>query len=608
MKLFKYLPIAFAMAAMVGCSDDNFVDAPESNILEDGGSVTVNINLPTSMGTRTTGLNDLDDGDENEFAINSALVVLYDAGQNYITSITWTPEFSSDDAAFITSSQIIPLDKGTLTPKYALALLNAAGTDIAVAATGSATFTVFQNTIAEEGLIGNTKDGFFMSNSTFDNDGAPASVYKTSTPGIQSLQEINPNSISNSDNTANVATNIYVERAAVKVDLEFFNGASSPLTNGDTFANDTDGMPTYTFKATSDVLTLGGWNLTVTNKEFYNVKLIDQDTWTAWKDVDTYQMGAYISAPQWFRSFWAIDPSYVDGPTAATATDVPATGYTNFNYKSYNDATIKSKNGGKLIPLYCTENTFKAINQNQDQTTSVLIAGTYAVSAKSNTDNTDVYTIMGKAVSTSNAAKEIATTLAGVGYVKYNGTETSALTAEDFMVGPTDDSNSTNYTNLVNFNTNGGTNKLRKVGSDDNVIEEVNNYASMTTILATVLNGAEAFVYYPAGKCYYIIPIRHFDDTEVKLYSNPNSSGAKEYFWTEDPGVNKVNQEGRYGVVRNHWYSVNVQSISKIGEPTPLDPGTPITPPTTPDDEENRYLNAKINILPWAKRNQNADI
>ena len=389
-------PVADPIVRMVGCSDDNFVDAPESNILEDGGSVTVNINLPTSMGTRTTGLNDLDDGDENEFAINSALVVLYDAGQNYITSITWTPEFSSDDAAFITSSQIIPLDKGTLTPKYALALLNAAGTDIAVAATGSATFTVFQNTIAEEGLIGNTKDGFFMSNSTFDNDGAPASVYKTSTPGIQSLQEINPNSISNSDNTANVATNIYVERAAVKVDLEFFNNVNSPLTNGDEFVNDANGMPTYTFKATSDVLTLGGWDLTVTNKEFYNVKLIDQDTWTAWKDVDTYQMGAYISAPQWFRSFWAIDPSYVDGPTAATATDVPATGYTNFNYKSYNDATIKSKNGGKLIPLYCTENTFKAINQNQDQTTSVLIAGTYAVSAKSATDNTDVYTIMGK--------------------------------------------------------------------------------------------------------------------------------------------------------------------------------------------------------------------
>ena len=196
MKLFKYLPFAFAMAAMVGCSDDNVVDVPDVDILGDGGNVTVNINLPTSVGTRSTQLDDLDDGEENEYEVKSALVVLYDAGQNYVTSITWEPEFDLDDAAFITSSRVISLEKGTTTPKYALALLNAEGTTIAAAATNSATFTAFQNTIATASLIGNASNGFFMSNSTFDNNGAPASVYKTSTAGIQSLQEINPNSIS----------------------------------------------------------------------------------------------------------------------------------------------------------------------------------------------------------------------------------------------------------------------------------------------------------------------------------------------------------------------------------------------------------------------------
>ena len=601
MKLFKYLPIAFAMAAMVGCSDDNFVDVPDVDILGDGGNVTVNINLPTSVGTRSTQLDDLDDGEENEYEVKSALVVLYDAGQNYVTSITWEPEFDLDDAAFITSSRVISLEKGITTPKYALALLNAEGTAIAAAATNSATFTAFQNTIATASLIGNASNGFFMSNSTFDNNGAPASVYKTSTAGIQSLQEINPNSISNSNSTtANVATNIYVERAAVKVDLEFFKGVTGPtLTNGDTFVNDANGMPTYTFNGTSDVLTLGGWDLTVTNKEFYNVKMINQDTWTKWKNTGVYQMGAHISAPQWFRSYWAIDPDYKDGPTAA------ATGYTNFIYKSYDDAIAKSKKDGNLIPLYCTENTFTAANQMQDQTTSVLIAGTYAVSAKSDTDNADVYTIMGKALSPSNAAKEIANSLAGVGYVKYSGSAESSLAASDFILGPVE--GSTNYTNLVKFNTSGGV-TLRKAGSSYDEISADDNYVTMTGILATVLNGEKAFVYYPEGKCYYIIPIRHFDDKEVYLYSNPEATGPKDYYWTADPGVNKVNQEGRYGVVRNHWYSVNVQSISKIGQPTPIDPGTPIVPPPTPDDEENIYLNAKINILPWAKRNQNADI
>ena len=55
MKFFKYLPFALAIAAMVGCSDDNFVEVPDNGgIMEDGGSVTVSINLPTISGSRLT--------------------------------------------------------------------------------------------------------------------------------------------------------------------------------------------------------------------------------------------------------------------------------------------------------------------------------------------------------------------------------------------------------------------------------------------------------------------------------------------------------------------------------------------------------------------------
>ena len=137
------------------------------------------------------------------------------------------------------------------------------------------------------------------------------------------------------------------------------------------------------------------------------------------------------------------------------------------------------------------------------------------------------------------------------------------------------------------------------------------------------MGGKKALAYYQDGRCYYSIPVRHFNDDEVKLYVDPSATGTKEYFWKADEGVNKVNQEGRYGIVRNHWYSVNVNSIALIGRPAPVDPTTPINPdpsypdPTDPtvndeipttDDVENLYLNAQINILPWAKRSQNADL
>ena len=66
---------------------------------------------------------------------------------------------------------------------------------------------------------------------------------------------------------------------------------------------------------------------------------------------------------------------------------------------------------------------------------------------------------------------------------------------------------------------------------------------------------------------------------------------------------------------------MNVNSIKQIGRPAPVDPATPINPapnfpdPTdpipadpTPDDVENMYIDAQINILPWARRSQDADL
>lgn len=80
---------------------------------------------------------------------------------------------------------------------------------------------------------------------------------------------------------------------------------------------------------------------------------------------------------------------------------------------------------------------------------------------------------------------------------------------------------------------------------------------------------------YPAevrkdGKAYYYIPIRHL--------------GAHE----TDPAY--------YGVVRNHWYKVKVNSLKGFGTPVYDDTKTII--PTIPDDS-NTYLAAQIHVLQW---------
>ena len=59
---------------------------------------------------------------------------------------------------------------------------------------------------------------------------------------------------------------------------------------------------------------------------------------------------------------------------------------------------------------------------------------------------------------------------------------------------------------------------------------------------------------------------------------------------------------GRYGVVRNNWYELEVNSIKGIGYA--------VIPPTNkvPDDVLDQYISVKINILSWAKRSQSEEL
>jgi hypothetical protein len=92
-------------------------------------------------------------------------------------------------------------------------------------------------------------------------------------------------------------------------------------------------------------------------------------------------------------------------------------------------------------------------------------------------------------------------------------------------------------------------------------------------------------------------------------------------------GINTPDKLGRYGVLRNNWYTVDIAAIVGLGHPVPHDPtnpGNPDTPidpdpsnpdpndptptPPTPDDVESYYVKATINILPWAIRKQSVDL
>jgi hypothetical protein len=104
---------------------------------------------------------------------------------------------------------------------------------------------------------------------------------------------------------------------------------------------------------------------------------------------------------------------------------------------------------------------------------------------------------------------------------------------------------------------------------------------------------------------YYAVRIKHFGDTDTPwnvegqgvtaggnslIYPNP-SAGANDGWFL-----------GRYGVVRNNWYDISVNSIQTLGDAT--------IPAFTndPDDVLENYISVSINVLSWSKHSQSADL
>lgn len=126
------------------------------------------------------------------------------------------------------------------------------------------------------------------------------------------------------------------------------------------------------------------------------------------------------------------------------------------------------------------------------------------------------------------------------------------------------------------------------------------DWGELKSSLEKLLIKNENVKVYVDGHCYYEIPIRHFKDNEVPL---AGTTGA-----LANSTINDQSQLGRYGIVRNHCYQLNITGVTKPGKPLPGDTDT-ITPEDGPDDPtEDYYISVKINVLSWAVRTQDVEL
>ena len=118
--------------------------------------------------------------------------------------------------------------------------------------------------------------------------------------------------------------------------------------------------------------------------------------------------------------------------------------------------------------------------------------------------------------------------------------------------------------------------------ADGNGYTPVADNTTVISDLNTSLAKIEGATGYKDGQMYYNIPIEHHYEA-----------------------TGKALEEGEYGVVRNHFYQLTVNSIKRLGHGV-YDP----TKDILPDEEEDPkyYVGAHINILSWKVVKQNVEL
>ncbi|MDE6435975.1 MAG: Mfa1 fimbrilin C-terminal domain-containing protein, partial [Muribaculaceae bacterium] len=150
----------------------------------------------------------------------------------------------------------------------------------------------------------------------------------------------------------------------------------------------------------------------------------------------------------------------------------------------------------------------------------------------------------------------------------------------------------------------------------DGTSQSINASDEVIAEIIETVNAEHEIKAYLQSEGYFAVRIKHFGDSYTP-WTTPLGADGKPITTntTVDSyaanGTNIVEQDqknflGRYGVVRNNWYVINIDAINSYGEPTAAD--LPLN--TTPDDksELEEAIACRINILSWAKRVQSEEL
>jgi len=575
----RYLQVVALLLAMLlpmSCHDDDGygeeqpVDVLSRFNAEGKAWLSLNIGLPDGM-TRT----EFSDGDGAESAIKTLKLVLFH-GSNTDTEDMLTVasiydvnySIQADVHQQITNHSPITIEISNSNIRnsdklYLLAIANASpniaeGTTFA--AIKSMTLSSPTNTIDETVY-------FVMTNTplTSANDG---------TGGVTTLAEIDPSLFAHTEAEAlsAPAAYVYLERVATKV--------------------------TSSLAAGLDMHVKGNVNIDFTPDDFYFslynyntqsrlIRSMDA-TWLPYNETTKRFVESEKLPNGLYRTYWARDLNYAAEP-------------------EYTDMKGWKTMGERD---YCAENTFNVANMKDNCTTSLLVrlqlnGGNHFYTT--NVTGSDVIYQMPV-----NDVSEDGTSASETFAPRRSSKVASAKTIDEYLREWLMDSNK-DFRDWVNQYAAGEPKHVNitvESKDADFGMTDAKVLSVTQTARAAGSAGANAFAalnlktycdnniklqFYEHGYCYYRVLIRHFDDTQTPWSSSGTMSDNTP---TQTYGGDEASYLGRYGMVRNNWYNISINSVTHVG--------SPIIPPLTTDadDKVEQLLNATLQISGWEGHEQ----
>ena len=605
--------MAIAMGLNACSSDDPVVNAGGGNVpFADGGYVKMAINMPSAPSSRAYS-EGFEDGLPKEYEVKNATLILFEGNADENNAVFHSAydlpvSMTKDGDTQITSTTKIVNKVGNTVPNaqlYAYVVLNdnglldVADSKINVPSSATATslvgmkFSKFKNTVVEGGADKFKNDGFLM-------DNAPLLNKTSSTSTITSLVNISGKVYrSKAEAEAKPATEIFVERALAKVtvaDKTTTTTTTPPITtNPGTLKG--DGVKTIT-GPTSDVstdvkYTIAGWTLDVTNKSSYLGRNFNSD-WNAITENEngtaTRFVGTSALRTDLFRTYWAEDPNY-GGASYTFSSDA-------FNYLGNGDGNSVNQALGESTPLYCMENTFDVANQKVQQTTRAIVKVKFKIGTfyTFNGDNSMLYDKTNMEKRVLDAIKGCTAVMEKMSTTNKTVTKIEDTDIKDLKLGwvKTGEGTSTTLENECD-----GDGKIYVlsfyVKKADGTWISIDNNTFTDKTLVDVLQLRE-IIMYKEGYAYYPVLIKHFGDDLTPW--NKTKADFTNPYGTTSSETNKY--LGRYGVVRNNWYNIEINSINNVGSAVVPNASKNVSF----DDKPENYISVRINVLSWAKRTQ----